>query len=123
MEINELTKIIIGCAIDVHKELGPGLLESVYEECLFYELKKAGLEVKRQVSVPIVYKGKKLDYDFKLDLLVEDLVILELKTVPEILPIYDAQILTYMKLAEKEIGFIMNFNVKLMKDGFKRYKI
>jgi GxxExxY protein len=123
MDINKITEVIIGCAIEVHKILGPGLLESIYEECLFFELKQAGLKVERQLPVSIIYKGNKLDSGFKLDLLVEDEVIIELKSVNEFNPVYEAQILTYMKLKNVEIGLLINFNVKLLKDGIKRYRI
>ena len=120
MDINELTSIIIGCAIAVHKELGPGLLESVYKECLFFELQQVGLKVEKEVPVPILYKGHKLECGFRIDLLVENRVILELKAVTEMHPIYEAQTLTYLKLKKAEIGLLINFNEKMLKDGIQR---
>lgn len=123
MEINQITKIIIGAAIDVHKNLGPGLLESTYEECLDFELKSAGLKTSRQFSVPITYKNIRLDCGYRIDILVEDLVVLELKTIESFAPVHEAQILTYMKLAKKPVGLLINFNVTLLKNGLKRYII
>lgn len=122
MEINKITEKIIGCAIEVHKKLGPGLLESAYEECLSYELKSTGLSIQRQVPVPVVYKEIYLDYGYRIDILVENTVILELKSIEAFAPVHEAQILTYMKFAEKTIGLLINFNVLLLKDGIKRYK-
>ncbi|MBS4066644.1 MAG: GxxExxY protein [Chitinophagaceae bacterium] len=119
--INSITGAIIDCSIRVHKELGPGLLESVYEVCLMKELIDEGLSVKRQLSLPVIYKGEKIDIDFKIDLLVEDEVIVELKAVESILPVHEAQILTYLKLSGKQIGLLLNFNTKLLKDGIRRY--
>lgn len=116
-----LTGKILGCAYTVHSELGPGLFERVYEECLFYELCKSGLYVEKQVELPVEYKGITLDTGYKLDLLVEDEIILELKSVKELTDLHTAQLLTYMKLSDCEIGFLMNFNVKSLKDGIKRY--
>ena len=123
MNINQITEKIIGSAIAVHKELGPGLLESAYEECLMYELRKAGLSAERQVPVPVVYKEIKLDCGYRIDILVEKQVIIELKTVETILPVHEAQILTYLKFAKKEIGLLINFNVILLKNGIKRYRL
>ena len=123
MTLNETTGAIIGCAIEVHKRLGPGLLESAYEECLVYELVNAGLEVRRQVAVPIIYKGIKLSCGFRIDILVDDFIILELKSVEQFTPVHEAQILTYMKFSEVKIGLLINFNVKVLKDGIKRYRI
>jgi len=121
MEYEDLTRTIIGCAIEVHKELGPGLLESAYEECLAYELTKFGLKVERQKPVPVVYKEIKLECGYRIDILVEDKVVLELKTVDEFNPVHEAQILTYLKFSQKKVGLLMNFNVLKMKDGIKRY--
>lgn len=121
MLFEDITKVIIGCAIDVHKKLGPGLLESAYEECLYYELKKNGLKVERQKAIPIVYKEIKLDCGYRADLIVEDKIIIELKTVDEFNPVHQAQILTYLKFAEKKLGLLINFNVLKLKDGIKRY--
>ena len=119
MLYEDLTEVIIGCAINVHKELGPGLLESAYEECLFYELEKAGLKVERQKAIPVVYKEIKLDCGYRADLIVEDKVILELKTVDDFNPVYEAQILTYLKFAKKKIGLLINFNVLRLKEVLK----
>jgi len=116
-----LTEQIIGAAIEVHKALGPGLLESVYEECLCHELHLRGLRFQRQVTVPVIYKGVALDCGYRLDLIVEDTVILELKSIDRVLPIHEAQLLTYLKLLDKPVGFIMNFNVpKLGRGGIIR---
>ncbi|MCL2246345.1 MAG: GxxExxY protein [Lentimicrobiaceae bacterium] len=123
ININEITEKIIGCAIQVHKELGPGLLESAYEECLMYELKQAGLSAERQVPVPIVYKEIKLDCGYRIDILVEKKIIIELKVVDALIPVHEAQILTQLKFAKKEIGLLINFNVTLLKNGLKRYKL
>lgn len=122
MDANKITETIIGCAIEVHKALGPGLLESAYEECLFFELQKAGLFVERQQPVPVVYKEIKLECGYRIDLLVEKTVVVELKTVDSFNPVHEAQILTYMKFANKSIGLLINFNVLLLKDGIKRFK-
>ena len=123
MELNEITKTIIGCAIEVHKCLGPGLLESAYEECLSYELYEKGLSFRRQQPAPVVYKEIKQECGYRIDLLVEDSVIVELKAVDSIIPVHEAQILTYMKFSNKMIGLLINFNVKVLKDGIKRYRI
>lgn len=122
MDVNKITETIIGCAIEVHKSLGPGLLESAYEECLFFELQKADLLVDRQQPVPVVYKEIKLECGYRIDLLVEKTVVVELKTLDAFNPVHEAQILTYMKFANKPIGLLINFNVALLKDGVKRYK-
>lgn len=122
MEINKITEKIIGCAIEVHKNLGPGLLESTYEECLVYELINAGLSCERQKPLPIAYKSIELECGYRIDLLVEDRVVVELKTVECFNSVHEAQILTYMKLANKEIGLLINFNVILLKNGIKRFK-
>ena len=118
--LNGISKKIIGCAIEVHKELGAGLLESVYETCLILELEKQGLHVESQVDSPLYYKGQLTDKKFRIDLLVENEVIVELKSVNEVLPIYEAQLLTYLKLANKHLGLIINFNVPLLKNGIIR---
>ena len=123
MNINQITEKIIGCAIEVHKELGPGLLESAYEECLAFELKRADLNAERQVPVPVIYKDIKLDCGYRMDILVEKCVVLELKTVDGFIPVHEAQILTHMKFAKKEIGLLINFNVTLLKNGIKRYRL
>ncbi len=121
MKHEGLTKAIIGAAIEVHKHLGPGMLESAYEECLAYELNKQGLKVERQKPVPIHYKEILLDYGYMIDLLVENKVIVELKSVDSLSSVHEAQILTYMKFAQKEVGLLTNFNVAVLKNGIKRY--
>jgi GxxExxY protein len=123
METNQITEKIIGCALEVHKNLGLGLLESAYEECLYYELNNLGLEVKRQLALPLVYKDVKLDAGYRIDLLVENKVIIELKSVEAIAEIHKAQLMTYMKLANIKIGLLMNFNVSRLKDGIVRWII
>lgn len=120
MELNDLTEKIIGCAIKVHRVLGPGLLESAYEVCLVHELRKAGLKAERQLALPIIYEGLRLDADYFIDILVEDTVVLESKSVEYLLPIHEAQLLTYLKLANKKLGLLINFNVTLLKNGIKR---
>lgn len=120
MELNELTFKIIGCAYKVHSELGPGLLESTYEVCLEHELIKAGLHVERQKALPVVYDDIKLDAGYRIDILVNHQVILELKAVDEIAPIHTAQLMTYLKLSGLNLGLLLNFNVKQMKTGIKR---
>ena len=119
-KLNELTYKIIGCVYTVHSKLGPGLLESTYEVCLEYELGKAGLKVERQVVLPVVYESIKLDAGYRIDLLVEDAVILEIKAVNEFAPIHKAQIMTYLKLSGLTLGLLLNFNVKDMKKGINR---
>ena len=121
MLFEDITKVIIGCAIDVHKELGPGLLESAYEECLYYELQKAGLKVEKQKAIPVVYKEIKLDCGYRADIIVENKIVIELKTVDEFNPVHEAQILTYLNFADKKLGLLINFNVLRLKDGIKRY--
>ena len=121
MQLNNLTEKIIGCAIEVHKQLGPGLLESAYEECLAFEISRSSLRFERQYPVPVIYKDIKLEYGYRIDLLVENLVVVELKAVECINPVHEAQILTYMKFSNKEIGLLINFNVLLLKEGLKRF--
>ena len=120
MEFDALSNKVIGCALEVHRHLGPGLLESAYEQCLAHELSSAGISFERQRAIPIHYKGNQLDCGFRVDLLVDDTLIVELKSVQKLLPIHEAQLLTYMKLANVRIGLLMNFNVKMLKDGLKR---
>jgi GxxExxY protein len=115
-----LTERIIGLAIEVHRHLGPGLLESAYEECLCYELKHNGFSLRRQVPLPVIYKTTKLDCGYRLDLVVENAVIIELKTVDRLLPIHEAQLLTYMKLSGIRTGLLLNFNTAVLKDGIRR---
>ena len=114
---NALTWKIIGCAIAVHSALGPGLLESAYLACMLAELRHAGLRVETQVRVPVVYRGLKLDCGYKIDILVENVVVIELKTVSAVLPIHEAQLVTYLKLTGKPVGLLFNFNVTAMNDG------
>ncbi len=120
METNDLTKTIIGAAIEVHRTLGPGLLESTYEACLFYELDQMGLCVERQVELPVKYKKVSLNVGYKIDLLVENQVIIELKSVKELLPVHTAQIITYLKISNTSKGLLMNFNVSKLIDRVKR---
>jgi GxxExxY protein len=120
MEDNEITGKIIKAAIEVHRHLGPGLLESAYEECLCHELKLGEMIFQRQVPLPIIYKGIKLDCCYQMDLVVEDRVVVELKSVDKIMSIHEAQLLTYLKLSGYKIGLLINFNVTLLKDGIVR---
>lgn len=117
---DDITGRIIGCAIEVHKALGPGLLESAYEECLCHELALSGVRFQRQVDVPLTYKGIALDCCYQLDILVDDSVVVELKAVEKLLPIHEAQLLTYLRLAGKRVGLLMNFNVPVLTQGLKR---
>ncbi|MGE5477210.1 MAG: GxxExxY protein [Bacteroidales bacterium] len=118
--LDPIGRSIVDAALKVHRELGPGLLESVYEHCLAYEIGRHGHKVKRQVAVPIHYDGMRLDAGLRLDLLIDDAVIVEVKAVERELPVFKAQLLTYMKLSGKRLGFLMNFNVPLIKDGISR---
>ncbi|HLG32624.1 MAG TPA: GxxExxY protein [Ignavibacteriaceae bacterium] len=120
-ELNELTQKIIGCAIEVHRHLGPGLLESAYEECLSYELTKNGLVNERQVPVPVIYKEVKLELGYRIDILVEKAVILELKAIECLAPVHEAQILTHLKFANIRIGLLMNFNSLKLTDQLRRF--
>ena len=120
-KLNELTQKIIGCAIEVHKHLGPGLLESAYEECLSYELTKNGLFNERQVPVPVIYKEVKLEMGYRIDILVEKEVIVELKAIECLAPVHEAQILTHLKFAKKKIGLLMNFNSLKLTDQLRRF--
>lgn len=121
MEFDELSNRVIGCAIEVHKILGPGLLESAYERCLSFEMMGANIGHSTQKELPIEYKKLRLDGGYRIDMLVEDAIIVELKSVDSILPIHEAQLLTYMKLSGIKIGLLMNFNVRRLKDGIKRF--
>ena len=120
MDINHITGQIIGAAIEVHKALGPGLLESAYEKCLCHEIGLKHMHYKRQQALPIEYKGVKFDCGYRIDLVVEHLVILELKSVDRLQPIHDAQLLTYLKLTGLKVGLLINFNVPVLKEGIKR---
>ncbi|MCG7849637.1 MAG: GxxExxY protein [ANME-2 cluster archaeon] len=120
MELNKISEEIIGAAMQVHTTLGPGLLESAYEACLKYELEKSGLKVLSQVGLPVIYDGIQIDIGYRLDLLVEDAVIVELKAVKELTPLHNAQLLSYLKLSELQLGLLINFNVVRLKSGIKR---
>ena len=119
--LNHLSHLVIGRAIEVHKELGPGLLESAYEACLGYELQQASLKVERQKPVRLKYKTLELDCGYRLDLLVEGQLVVEVKSVAELMPIFDAQVLTYIRLANVPLGLLMNFNAPVLKNGLKRF--
>ena len=121
MDFEPVSKIIIGAAIEVHRLLGPGLLESAYEECLAYELVENGLYVERQKAVAVVYKEVKLDYGYRIDILVNNEILIEIKAVDILHPVHEAQILTYLKFSQKKIGLLINFNVTVLKNGLKRY--
>lgn len=117
---SELSKQIIGAAIEVHRQLGPGLLESAYQQCLRFELEEMGLTVRSEVPMPVVYKDVKLDHGYRIDLLVEERIVLELKTVESLTDVHTAQLLTYMKLGGYRLGLILNFHVDVLKNGIKR---
>jgi len=119
-EMNRLTETIIGAAIEVHRHLGPGLLESTYESCLAFELTQRGLNVERQKELPVIYKGNRVECGYRIDLLVNSLVVIELKAVEKLLPIHEAQLLSYLKLSGNKAGLLINFNVRLLTDGLKR---
>ncbi|MBN2743417.1 MAG: GxxExxY protein [Marinilabiliaceae bacterium] len=119
-EYNRISSLIIGAAIEVHRELGPGLLESVYEFCLAQELRDRNLLIVEQVHLPLFYKGQKLNKEFIIDLLIEKEIIVELKTVETILPVHEVQLVTYLKLAQKKLGLLINFNVPVLRDGVVR---
>lgn len=120
MDENQLSKIIVDCCYRIHKKLGPGLLESVYLEILIYELDKAGLKCEREIGIPVHYDTVKLDLGFRADLIVEKLVIVELKSVDKVLPVHKKQLMTYLKLTDLRLGLLVNFNVNLIKDGIER---
>ena len=120
MEINELTETVIASAIEVHRHLGPGLLESAYEQCLCHELSLRDLHFERQVALPVTYKGIKLDCGYRADIIVDEKLVLEIKAIDSITPLYQAQILTYLKMMDMRVGLILNFNVPVLKDGIKR---
>ena len=119
-KLDLITRRIIGAAIEAHKGLGPGLLESAYETCLAFELRQRGFKVEQQLPLPVVYKNVRLDCGYRLDMVVEDSVILEVKAVHELAPIHDAQLLSYLRLSGKSVGLIINFHVRVLKDGLKR---
>jgi GxxExxY protein len=120
MTENELSKIVFNCALKVHQNLGPGLLESAYEECLFYELMKTGLDIQKQKALPLVYEEVKLDVGYRIDINIENKLILEIKSVEALNDIHFAQLLTYLKLTNCKLGMLINFNVLLIKNGIKR---
>jgi GxxExxY protein len=120
-ELNNLSYQIIGCAIEVHRILGPGLLESAYQNCLIFELKKKGLKVEKEISLPITYKSIELDHGYRIDLLVNNQVVIELKTVEELTDVHKAQVLTYLKLGDFPLGLLINFHSKILKNNIKRY--
>jgi GxxExxY protein len=120
---NALTERIIGFAIDVHRQLGPGLLESAYEECLCFELKQIGMEFSRQVPLPVVYKEIRLDCGYRMDLVIQRELIIEIKAVERLMPIHEAQVLTYLRLSGRKIGLLMNFNSLVLKDGLRRFML
>ncbi len=120
MDIEQIAKLIVDASIKVHRALGPGLLESAYQYCLAYELRKRGLKVDCEVSLPVRYDGQLIDAGYRIDMFVENSIIIENKSVDQLLPIHEAQLLTYLKLRDCRLGFLLNWNVKLMKNGIKR---
>jgi GxxExxY protein len=120
MELNEISGKIIELAINVHKELGPGMLEGAYEACLHFELIRAGLKVETQLKLPIIYQGIKIDAGYRVDMLVEDSVIVELKAIERVLPVHEAQLLSYLRMSSLKLGLLINFNHKLLRDGIRR---
>jgi len=120
MNENDISRVIFDCALKVHKSLGPGLLESAYEECLFYELKKSGLKVVKQKALPLIYEEVKLDIGYRVDILIENKVVIEIKSVDALNDIHLAQVLTYLKLSNCKLGMLINFNVTLIKNGIRR---
>jgi GxxExxY protein len=123
MDRDPVTERIIGCAIEVHRALGPGLLESAYERCLAYELGQRGMQFRQQVPLPVEYKGARIECGYRIDLLVDDTVIVELKSVDQLAPVHEAQLLTYMKLACIRTGLLINFNQQRLIDGLRRFKL
>jgi len=121
VKFDELSSKVLGCAIEVHRELGPGLLESTYEHCMAYELSRARIPFRLQVALPVQYKQTQLDCGYRIDLLIDDQLIVELKCVEQLSKIHEAQILTYMRLAKLKVGLLINFNVPLLKKGIRRF--
>lgn len=121
MKFDELSNKVLGCAIEVHRELGPGLLESTYEQCLAYELNRAKIPFQLQVALPVDYKQIRLDCGYRIDLFVDNSLIVEVKSIDQLLKIHEAQILTYMKLTKVRVGLMINFNVELLKKGVRRF--
>jgi GxxExxY protein len=122
-ETNELSSVLIGAAIEVHRELGPGLLESIYEECLYFELESLGVSVRHQESISIIYKGHEIKGTYRPDLVVNDLIVVEAKALEKVLPVHKAQVLTYLKLLKIPVGLLFNFNTELMIDGIVRISL
>jgi GxxExxY protein len=120
IENDSLTERIIGLAIEVHRQLGPGLLEAAYEECLCYELKQASINFKRQVSVPVVYKSVRLDFTYRLDLVIENQLVVETKSVERLMPVHEAQVITYLRVTGLRVGLLLNFNTDVLKNGIRR---
>ena len=120
-KLNKLSKQILEASLEVHKIMGPGLLESVYEACLMKELEIRGIKALNQVRIPLIFKGYELDKDYRIDVFVENEIIIEIKAVENMLPVHEAQIISYLKLADKRLGFLINFNVPLLKEGFRRF--
>jgi GxxExxY protein len=120
MELEAVAAVVVDAALTVHRALGPGLLESAYQQCLVYELRKRGLRVLTEVTLPIIYDGKEIDAAYRLDMLIEDVIIIENKAVDHVLPVHMAQLITYLRLTNLRLGFLINWNVKLIKDGLKR---
>ncbi len=120
MTENELSKIVFNCALKVHQNLGPGLLESAYEECLFYELKKTGIQVEKQKALPLIYEEIRLDIGYRLDLIIENKLVVEVKSCEALNDVHFAQLLTYLKLTDCKLGLLINFNVALIKNGIRR---
>lgn len=120
MNENEISNVILGVAIELHKSLGPGLLESAYENALVYDLMKKGLDVKQQVAMPFIYKEVKLDVGYRIDLIVENKVLIEVKSIEDLAPVHYSQVLTYLRLSKLKLGLLINFNTKLLKDGIHR---
>ena len=120
MDVNKVTENIIGASIEVHRALGPGLLESAYEECLCYELEQRGIQFDRQYNLPIIYKGVNIDCGYRIDLLIENQVVVELKAIERLLPLHDAQLLSYLKPGDWKVGLLINFNVPVLKQGVRR---
>ena len=118
--LDQITRGIIGAAIEVHKTLGPGLLESAYQACLAFELRQAGFRVEEQEPLPVIYKDVKLDCGYRIDLLVENAIVVEIKAVDQLAPIHEAQLLSYLRLSGKRVGLLINFHVRVLKDGLKR---
>ena len=121
MKFDELSKKVIGCALEVHRNLGPGLLESTYQQCLAHELSLEGIPFKKELSLPVEYKGIRLDCGYRIDFLVANELIVEIKSIDGISPIHEGQVLTYMKLSKIPVGLLINFNAKYLKDGIKRF--